>query len=111
MWAVRLKSFATWIGAIVSGGALAFGAAVVTSGSISAPQPVASLLTSTTVVDFPTTVPTGPSTTTTLTEDHVVVPTTNRGRVTTTVPSYSEYEEDERNWGERRDEWDDEGDD
>jgi hypothetical protein len=111
MWAMRLKSFATWIGAIASGGALAVGAAVVTSGSIPAPQPVASLSSSTTVVHSPTTVPTKASTTTIVSEDHVVVPTTSRGRVTTTIPSYSGYEEDEQHWGERRDEWDDEGDD
>ncbi|MBU6234109.1 MAG: hypothetical protein KJS64_07680 [Acidobacteria bacterium] len=108
---MRLKSFATWIGAIVSGGALAVAAAVVTSGSIPAPQPVASLLTSTTVVSSPSTVPVRRSTTTMVREDHVVVPTTNQVSVSTTVPSYSEYEEDEHHWGERRDEWGNEGDD
>ena len=106
VWSLRLKSFATWIGALVSGTALAFGAAIVTSGSIPAGSPLTSPSTSTTAVTSPTSRPVDHSSTTVVREEHVVVPTTTREHVATTVPPYSGYDEnDEHHWGERNDEW------
>ena len=94
------------IGALVSGTALAFGAAIVTSGSLPAGSPLTSPSTSTTVVTSPTSRPVDHSSTTVVREEHVVVPTTTREHVATTVPSYSGYDEnDEHHWGERNDEW------
>ena len=106
VWSLRLKSFATWIGALVSGTALAFGAAIVTSGSLPVGSPLTSPSTSTTVVTSPTPRPVDHGSTTVVREEHVVVPTTTREHVATTVPSYSGYDEnDEHHWGERNDEW------